>query len=83
MAEEGSRVARVARCVLVSLLSRRADGCTRMRCPLSRGMYHQLSLEAVMEMQQHLDETGLSLHLLCTSYIWVCTMFDQSLLSLH
>jgi hypothetical protein len=54
-----------------------------MRCPLSRGMRHQLSLEAVMEMQRHLDETGLSLHLLCMSYVWVCTMFDQSLLSLH
>ena len=36
---------------------------------------------AAMEMQRHLDETGLSLHHLCRRDVWVCTMFDQSLLS--
>ena len=47
VAGEGSRVARAARCVLVSLSSRRADGCTRMRCPLSLGMSRQLSLDSI------------------------------------
>ena len=44
---------------------------------------NNMDVEAAMEKQLHLDETGLSLHLLCMSYVWVCTMFDQSLLSLH
>jgi hypothetical protein len=37
---------------------------------------NNMEVEAAMEMQRHLDETGLSLHLLCMSYVWVCTMFD-------
>ena len=48
-----------------------------------QGLKNNMEVEAAMEMQQHLDETGLSLHLLCMSCFWVCTMFDQSLLSLH
>ena len=37
-----------------------------------------MDVEAAMEMQRHLDETGLSLHHLCMSYHWVCTMFAPS-----
>ena len=46
---------------------------------------NNMEVEAAMEMQRHLDETGLSLHHLCRRDVWVpvCTimMFDQSLLS--
>ena len=44
---------------------------------------NNMDVEAAMEMQRHLDETGLSLHHLCMSYPWVCTMFAHGLLGLH
>jgi hypothetical protein len=44
---------------------------------------NNMDVEAAMEMQRHLDETGLSLHHLCMSYLWVCTMFAHGLLGLH
>ena len=40
---------------------------------------NNMEVEAVMEMQLHLDETTLSLHLLCMWGVWVCIRFDQSL----
>ena len=44
---------------------------------------NNMDVEAAMEMQQHLDETGLSLHHLFLSYLLVCTMFAHGLLGLH
>ena len=44
---------------------------------------NNMDVEAAMEMQRHLDETGFSLHHLCMSYLWVCTMFAHGLLGLH
>ena len=44
---------------------------------------NNMEVEAAMEMQLHLDETGLSLHHLFMKDVWVCTMFDPSLLSLQ
>ena len=44
---------------------------------------NNMEVEAAMEMQRHLDETGLSLHHLFMKDVWVCTMFDPSLLSLQ
>ena len=105
VAGECGRVARAARCVIVSLRSRRADGGTRMRRPLSRGMRHQLSLDSISTckpgllrrqppQEQHGGGGGdgdaaapgpnwFEFAPLCMSCVWVCTMFDQSLLSLH
>ena len=42
---------------------------------------NNMEVEAAMEMQRHLDETGLSLHHLYMSYLRVCTMFDLGLLN--
>jgi hypothetical protein len=43
-----------------------------------------MEVEAAMELQRHLDETGAhcapSLHHLCLSIYWVWTKFDQDLL---
>ena len=44
---------------------------------------NNMDVEAAMEMQRHLDEGGLSLHLLCIWDIWVCTRCVQSLHGLH
>jgi hypothetical protein len=43
---------------------------------------NNMEVEAAMEMQQHLDETGLSLHHLWLKAVWVCTVFDPCLPSL-
>ena len=44
---------------------------------------NNMDVKAAMEMQRHLDETGLNLHHLCMSCLWVCTMFAHGLLGLH
>jgi hypothetical protein len=44
---------------------------------------NNMDVEAAVEMQRHLEETGLSLHHLCMSYLWVCTIFAHGLLFLH
>ena len=44
---------------------------------------NNMDVEAAKEMQRHLDKKGLSLHHLCMSYVWVCTMFALDLLCLH
>jgi hypothetical protein len=38
---------------------------------------NNMEVEAAMEMQRHLDETGLSLHHLWLRTVWVCTQFRQ------
>ncbi len=62
----------------------RATGWGTHSGPSSGGslLKNNMEVEAAMELQRLLDETGV--HLVCTNYVlwdvWVCTMFDQSLL---
>ena len=39
---------------------------------------NNMEVEVAMEMQRHLDETGLSLHHLCMRDDWVCSMFEHT-----